>query len=236
MEINEINQKHLNDVLHQIQRRSKISRICPKIDDLSKELTLVGMIGQQRCRKFKIDDENEFLYKNLILWANADTSAMAIDSETGEEIPADPNKGIYIAGNTGTGKSVALEVIGYYCDIKEMRVQQPYPYLFRWQCINAIDLHCEFAQGNDLGQKINAPTLAIQDIGAEPEVSAYMGNKVDIIRMIIERRGDKQGIFTMATSNIPLGKIFAKRYGDRAASRTHEMFNYYILTGKDRRK
>lgn len=57
------------------------------------------------------------------------------------------------------------------------------------------------------------------------------------MRQLIEYRGDKPDQLTLITSNLKLGgQKLLDRYGDRVASRLHEMCNYFEIKGKDRRK
>ena len=79
--------------------------------------------------------------------------------------------------------------------------------------------------------------LGIQDLGCEPQESLYMGNRVDVVRQLIEYRGDKTDEITLITSNLKInGEKLVNRYGDRVASRLNEMCNYFEIKGKDRRK
>jgi len=79
--------------------------------------------------------------------------------------------------------------------------------------------------------------LGIQDLGQEPQESLYMGNRVDVVRQLIEYRGDRTDEITFITSNMKInGDVLMNRYGDRVASRLMEMCNYYEIKGKDRRR
>jgi len=65
----------------------------------------------------------------------------------------------------------------------------------------------------------------------------YMGNRINVMRRILEYRGDQSDQITLITSNLPYNsKKFVELYGDRVASRLNEMCNYFEITGKDRRK
>ena len=64
-----------------------------------------------------------------------------------------------------------------------------------------------------------------------------MGNKLEVLRTLIESRGDRTDAMTLFTSNFPMShKSIIDRYGDRVASRLVEMCNYMEIKGKDRRK
>ena len=78
--------------------------------------------------------------------------------------------------------------------------------------------------------------LAVQDFGSEPAESAYMGNKINVMKAIVEYRGDRADMITHFTSNLSLtGTRIGDMYGDRVSSRLRQMCNVYILKGKDRR-
>ena len=84
--------------------------------------------------------------------------------------------------------------------------------------------------------KDQADVLCLNDVGSEPAEQMYMGNRVNIIRQILEARGDKTGQFTLITSNYPmLSDQLTAQYGDRVISRLQGMCNYFVLNGKDRR-
>ena len=87
--------------------------------DVAKEI--FAKIGQKRGIDYKIDDENEFVIENIIRWIFCDTEIKCLDPESKEEIPADLTKGIYIAGNTGTGKSLILEILSSYLSLRDSR-------------------------------------------------------------------------------------------------------------------
>ncbi len=64
-----------------------------------------------------------------------------------------------------------------------------------------------------------------------------MGNRLDVLRNVLEYRGDKTDELTLITSNLKInGEALSNRYGDRVASRLREMCNYFEIKGKDRRK
>ncbi len=203
-------------------------------------LALVERIGKQRKRNFVIDNENRFLYENLIYWVHGDEKRMkAIDAISGEIIAGDVNKGIYIAGSTGTGKSWALEVIEAYSrKVGAMFRIGKNTKILRWQNIRA-DIICDFYTEHGTFESFKKETiLGIQDLGAEPPESMYMGNRLNVLRQILEYRGDSDLLFTLITSNIPIhdeNKLLSKSYGSRVASRLIEMCNYFELVGKDRR-
>ena len=79
--------------------------------------------------------------------------------------------------------------------------------------------------------------LGIQDFGQEPAESLYMGNRLDVIRQLVEYRGDCSDELTFITTNLKMGgEKLIQRYGDRVASRLNQMCNNLEIKGLDRRK
>ncbi len=194
-------------------------------------------LGRQHTPAFSFDDNNIFTYTNLIRWALADPSCKAIDPETGEVIPAVLNKGAYICGKTGTGKSLALDILRLF--VRNCRgcgcvFNGEYKEL-GWPNLRADEIIDRFCEGDPMSHLKKQTMLGIQDLGSEPTEAIYMGNRQELLRLILESRADYSTI-TFVTSNLPmLSADLRNKYGDRVQSRCREMFNYYVLGGEDRR-
>lgn len=208
--------------------------------DVAEALKIVEAIGKSRNRKFVIDDENRFAYENFIKWCHCDPTMQALSPETKTVVPGRLNRGIYIAGNTGSGKSWCLEIMLAYCTAFGFKVQfanddSPRPL---WWRIARVDSICDsFMESGSIQTFKIMPMLGIQDFGSEPQETLYMGNRVDVVGNLIEYRGDITDEMTLITSNMSInGDNLKKRYGDRVSSRLIEMCNYLEIKGKDRRK
>ncbi len=205
-------------------------------------LKIIEAVGKTRNPRFVIDDENRFTYENFIKWCHGDSSMMCIDPETGKKIRGDLWRGIYIAGNTGSGKSWCLEIMREYAIACRFQIlfpdyEQDKRENLAWSCVRAKDICEYYTENGDIKTFKNRKILAIQDFGSEPLEALYMGNREDIIRQLIEYRGDQSNLLTLITSNMKLsGDKLRERYGDRVESRLHEMCNYFEIKGKDRRK
>lgn len=194
-------------------------------------------LGKLRTPRFICDEYNAFTYSNLIRWAIADPSCKALDPESGVPIVADLSKGIYISGKTGTGKSLALDLLREF--VREYKGHGCYfngnYENLSWQNHRADDIVDRFCEGESLRWMKKATMLGIQDLGSEPTEAIYMGNRHELMRLILESRGD-YSTMTFVTSNFAmLSQELQKKYGDRVQSRCREMFNYYVLGGEDRR-
>lgn len=232
----------INQVLNRIGNRGLfqgITRYVYADYDMQESLAIVEAIGKSRNPAFVIDDENRFTYENMIRWCHCDTKMQAIDPVTKKVIPGGLKKGIYIAGNTGTGKSWCLEVMaayamafGFVITLGETEKRMLY-----WENVRADDI-CEEYAANGTFQKFKTRNIyGIQDLGSEPAESVYMGNRIEVLRQLLEYRGDRTDQVTLFTSNLPMNhKILVDRYGDRVSSRLTAMCNYFEIRGKDRRK
>ena len=206
--------------------------------DIDESLGMIEILGKSRTQKFVIDDENRFAYTNIIKWLHGDTTMQCLDPESKQPKQGDLKRGIYIAGNTGAGKSWALEILLEYS--KFIGIQIKFDDKDRglsWPNISADEICTRFSTtGNIDGIKKNN-IIGIQDLGAEPMECCYMGNRLNVLRNVIEARGDRTDLITLFTSNIPMShKRIKELYDDRVASRLVEMCNYFEIKGKDRRK
>lgn len=201
-------------------------------------LALVEGIGKQRNPDFVIDDENRFTYENFIKWLHCDSSMKAIDPTTKNVIPGNMYKGIYIAGNTGSGKSWAMEVMLAYADLFKFRIKYgEKDGCLWWQIVRADEIVSKFIETTSIDEYKKVKVLCIQDFGAEQLEAVAMGNRMNVLRTLLEYRGDRSDCVTLITSNIPIyHQMLVSNYDDRVASRLFEMCNYFEIKGKDRRK
>ncbi|MDR2910738.1 MAG: hypothetical protein LBV47_05170 [Bacteroidales bacterium] len=201
-------------------------------------LEIVENIGKTRTSKFKIDNENRFAYENIIRWVHCDTQIKCLNPQTKQETTGRLKTGIYIAGNTGSGKSWALEIMSAYAMAYNFQIQiGQTKRCLHWHNTRADAICDEYITTGTLEKYKKMPIIGIQDLGAEPAESLYMGNRMNVLRQILEHRGDHTDKVTLISSNMPINhKTLIDRYGDRVESRLNEMCNYFEIKGKDRRK
>ena len=230
-------------IIDRVRERGRFSwfrRYDYTTQDIKRELRVLEVIGRLRSPKFRIDEDNRFAYENFIKWLRGDSTMQALNPTTGEVVQGDLTRGIYIAGNTGSGKSWCLEIMQEYAQVLRLPIEfageeDAKPLI--WNACRADEICREWAESGDI-QKFRArPILAIQDFGQEPQETLYMGNRLNVLRQLIEYRGDQDGQLTLITSNLKLsGKKLEERYSDRVQSRLFEMCNYFEIKGADRRK
>ena len=206
--------------------------------DVNECLQLVEAIGKHRNPKFVIDDENRFTYVNFIKWLHGDATMKAIHPETKGEIPGNMYKGIYIAGSTGSGKSWCMEIMMAYADLFGFKIRfGDVDSRIWWRIVRADEIVSSFVESTSIDEYKAAKSLCIQDFGSEPIEAVAMGNRMNVMRTLIEYRGDKSDCLTFITSNYSMkNPTLTESYGDRVASRLIEMCNYFEIKGKDRRK
>lgn len=197
-------------------------------------MQLIQAIGGLLTPNFTIDATNADAYKAISGWLRGEEMT-AKDPHNGRTIAGDVKKGLYIAGSSGSGKSTCIAILAkllFFFGVAYEFNGRCFPMLI--QSYRAEEICRNFARDGSLEEYIKTPVLCINDIGAESTDSLYMGNRCEVIRQIIEGRGDRNGQFTFVTSNLKFGRI-RERYGDRVFSRLFSMFNYIELAGEDRR-
>lgn len=139
-----------------------------------------------------------------------------------------PNKGLFIFGSVGTGKTMLIEVFQEFCErldtlgyeIKNMRLMTNE---VSKGGIKALDKYMHGMQCFD-------------DVGAEKDTVHY-GTPISPFEELInelDTKFNKTGKVAIATSNL-MPQELASRYCERTASRCKQMFNFILLKGADKR-
>lgn len=231
------------DELAKVRAKSQISDDCiTRWDiglDIKTAMERIKEIGKMYTSDFVLDKDNEFVYLNLVKWVHGDRSMQAIHPITKNIVRANLKAGLYIAGPSGTGKTMCTNIIRDYSHIVGAKVMiKPFDEKTSliWKNYNASEIAQEYMTKGDIEEIDRNRVLCIQDFGCEPEAVVYMGNRVNVLRNLIERRGDIKNRFTLITSNLPISHEYTKqRYEERVISRLCQMCNYFELKGKDRR-
>lgn len=238
----------IESIISQIRERKRFGierlRYNP-INDYKTELEFFCELGKIYNPRFVVDEHNRFVYLNLIKWALGDDTMKCHSPKMhpkGQPFvdKGELNKGIFLAGNTGSGKTLAMYVLREFCHVHNLKVNfneyhSPEQQL-SWEIVGTKELNDIYISKGNIMHYERTLSLCINDIGAENVNAMYMGNKLEVLRGLMEHRGDRQGLLTMATSNLPFwGTQFKERYGDRVVSRCYGMFNYFELFGIDRR-
>lgn len=200
-------------------------------------MRVFSRIGKQMCPSFTVDDGNRWCYEQLIKWLHADDAMQALDPVTGAIVPGRLTKGIYLAGNTGSGKSLALQIMSIYRRVDNIMIEINEKAMnLNFKPIRVDEICDAYAKNGDIGYYKRMTILCIQDLGSEPTESQYMGNRINVMKQILEYRGDRQDLITLISTNYSLSNPkIVEMYGSRVISRLKEMCNYIVLKGTDRR-
>lgn len=185
--------------------------------------------------EYKIGNSTKFLIENCVKWLFGQPFKTNI-AGSNKYKDGNLNKGIFVAGQCGTGKSLFFKLFKEFAknfeQIFEINGKSTKP---NWITYNAQELCNKYRNGENLEFLYNAPLIQIDDLGAEPLNSQYMGNKIELMREILEIREDKN-VVTFITSNLcPSSEEFEDRYGERLFSRMKAL-NYFSLKGNDKRE
>jgi len=177
--------------------------------------------GRNRERSFEIDQENKDILNSLVLYF------------MGAAEPLDPERGICMMGNVGSGKTFLLKTF------RDMNIPGHSFGFIRCRDIARKFAELGYGPVNSIGRSSTASIL-FDDLGKE-EPKAHYANREEIMAEIVQDRYElwvEKKYKTHFTCNISLDQI-QKRYGHHVESRLRGMCNIVILgateTSKDRR-
>ncbi len=176
---------------------------------------------------FTIDNYNKNFLNQLCRYFSQDEAFETIHN-------GDLNKGLYIYGNPGTGKTSSLSITN--------QMSKKYALKNLWfPIIQTSEVVMKFntEKNKDFVIKYYSNgNYMLGDLGSEPFASnIFIYGKEDIFIQILNARYMlfiSKGIKTYITSNLTLLEI-KKRYGSRIEDRFIEMFNILKLDGESRR-
>lgn len=180
------------------------------------------------CPDYEVREDQKSILNDIVHWSLLDYTGKL-----------DPDRGLLLWGDIGTGKSTLLKIIREYCRIVRPCVDHM-PYSFR--ITNVIDICAQFSdESRDGGYYaiqtyINSKGQAFDELGSETTPTGRWGNYENVMQYILQRRYDiRDESFTHATTNLSLDQI-AEVYSDRIYDRCKEMFNFVEIHGKTFRK
>lgn len=151
---------------------------------------------------------------------DADTKKLSPAIVKAVENSIEEDKGLFIYGNTGTGKTYTL----YALAKNRGEVDNFVSMLVEYR--DYMQKGCYFDRLTDMTRQ---KYLFIDDIGSE-KLSDFV---VEFLYLIVNKRYENMGR-TVFSTNLSLEK-FGERYGDRILSRISEMCVLVELQGNDRR-
>ena len=155
------------------------------------------------------------------------TNVLSKNSFKGRSNPEDPvfTKGIFLFGNTGTGKTYTLYAIANA--LKDMFKEAE---VYSWQEVL-------FEVKRTFGSNVQTPIdhmkrdeyILLDDVGVEKDTEWSQ----EMFYMVINRAYMKETPVFIST-NLSIEE-FGKKYGDRVMGRLEEMCDFIQLKGEDRR-
>jgi len=204
------------------KRPSPLKRI-PFTDYAVVEKGIINL-GLMYEPKFEITKNNDLAYRKLAHFF------------TGNEMPdLDLTKGIYIYGNKGSGKTLAMKIMKDFT--KEIIRNNGFKFYNATEIKQGVtDIKDAYwAVLNYLDGK--PTTVFVDDIGTGYDEINTFGTKFNVTEALISERYIhfmRESRFLHVTSNIsPL--YFQTTYDERIVSRMNEMFNFIEISGPDYR-
>ena len=164
------------------------------------------------------------------VWKNDAYNTLKLDYE----------KGLYLYGALGLGKSMTLQAVRQYRNSVHARYDSTHDD-FRMKGIllkSASELANIYAIDGLPGlvpYTDDERNLIIDELGREPKVAKYYGMEQNILQLVFQLRYDhRRTSVTHVTTNLTMEEI-APKYGDYIADRFLEMFNFIEFKGKSLR-
>jgi DNA replication protein DnaC len=189
-------------------------------------LSVINRIGKGINPEFIITGQIEETYKELIRFFHADP-----------DFKGDLMKGLLLMGPSGTGKTLAMQIMNIYRQIDDIKfIMNGKTYRINYDIIDTTELINYFIESAFDGIDIYCRriVICIDDIGTESDQVKHYGNCLDVVSHILSQRYAKR-LLTFGTTNYPV-KVLEQKYDDRIVSRMHALFNFIEMKGRDFRK
>lgn len=145
-----------------------------------------------------------------------------------------PDRGLWMAGNMGTGKSTLMRGVKNFCTLFADPRSPNMPRPMRW--MHAKDIVAEYEQTGPriLDELCEVETLIIDDLGTEDLEAKRYGSVKNVVEEVLSRRYDRRRL-TMVTTNLTMEEV-KRDYRERIYDRVRETFNILEFTGPTHRK
>lgn len=171
------------------------------------------------CKDFVVDDKNKQVVTDLFHWCIRDKKGAY-----------NPEKGLWIYGNIGTGKSTLMKAILLFVTKYWLRDSgegvKP-----KW--VNVPTFCGTYA--TDGFSVFDSIPMGFDELGTEIAPTNHVGNKLNVVAHLINTIYDNRSdIPKIITTNSSLSGILSL-YGPRTVDRVAQLFNLVELKGMSRR-
>ncbi len=215
--------KKVSDIIAEVENRS-IRRFKYEPYSMDVALKVWKAIAREMIGSEVINEEPVMkLWHELIRYVQGDSS-----------FGLDLRKSIGLLGATGTGKTLAMNIMNTYSKIDDVMYMRGTKIIkFQFKVVSARELVSAYASSGYDGimKFIMMANLCIDDIGSEELESNYYGTKLRVVNEMIEERYRK-GLLTHFTANLTEAQI-EDTYNDRVYSRLRHTVNLITLNTKD---
>lgn len=181
-------------------------------------------IANKICPGFALEEQQKSLVQQIFRWC------MLLEG------PLDLNRGLWLWGTIGSGKSTLMRIVREFCyqvrpgeNVGDNRCALPF-----WMTIlSANEICTQYAEdGLSAIDSVNKNArLCIDDLGTEEVRTCHYGTWRNVIADLLMRRYDRRLMYeTFATSNLSPQDI-RTRYEERVYDRCGEMFNFIHYPG-----
>lgn len=171
------------------------------------------------CKDFIVDDNNKNVVTNIFHWCLRDRNGAL-----------NPEKGLWIYGNIGTGKSTLMKAVILFVSKYWLRDsgENVKP---KW--VN-IPTFCG-SYATDGFSVFDSIPMGFDELGTEIAPTNHVGNKLNVVAHLMNTIYDNgSDIPKIVTTNSSLSGIL-KLYGPRTVDRIAQLFNLVELEGVTRR-
>ena len=159
------------------------------------------------------------------IWKRDDLNALGLDYE----------KGLFLYGPLGRGKSMTLQAMRQYMNSVANRydfMREDYRLKAWWKTASELaNIYAADGQPALIQYADPYVNLVIDEFGREPNPASYYGTKMNVLQFVLQLRYDhRRTSVTHITTNMTLDDL-EPRYGDYVADRCKEMFNFIEFEG-----